>query len=148
VRILCGFYVPNTSCQNPPTRKSLAQQLKRQVATTIKCDVKAFYLDEDFQVQWLMHEHMKHEAYLLVLWLVGIYNDKRPNEHATIVDAEGTEEKLEVCVMFFDKLYNCALVVKLPARVEHEELRPLPEPLSHQVCPHITPMPRLKVCLY
>jgi hypothetical protein len=51
-----------------------------------------------------MHEHMKHEAYLLVLWFMGIYNDKHPNEHATIVDAEGIEEKLEVCVVFFDKL--------------------------------------------
>ncbi len=96
--------MPNTSYQNPPTHKSLAQQLKRQVVTTIKCDVKVFYLDEDFQVQRLMHEHMKHEAYLLVLWFMGIYNDKHPNEHATIVDAEGIEEKLEVCVVFFDKL--------------------------------------------
>ncbi|CAK9870094.1 unnamed protein product [Sphagnum jensenii] len=74
-----------------------------------------------------MHEHMKHEAYLLVLWLMGIYNDKRPNEHATIVDAKGTGEKLEVCVVFFDKLYNCAPIVKLPAKVEPEELWPLPE---------------------
>jgi hypothetical protein len=49
---------------------------------------------------------------------MGIYSDKRPNEHATIVDVEGkwvegTREKLEVCVVFFDKIYNCAFVVKL-----------------------------------
>jgi hypothetical protein len=135
MRILSGFYMPNTSYQNPPTHKSLAQQLKRQVVTTIKCDVKVFYLDEDFQVQRLMHEHMKHEAYLLVLWFMGIYNDKHPNEHATIVDAKGIEEKLEVCVVFFDKLYNYASVVKLPAKVEPKELQPLPEPLSHPGLP-------------
>ncbi len=82
-----------------------------------------------------MHEHMKHEAYLLVLWFMGIYNDKHPNEHATIVDAKGIEEKLEVCVVFFDKLYNYASVVKLPAKVEPKELQPLPEPLSHPGLP-------------
>jgi len=82
-----------------------------------------------------MHEHRKHETYLLVSWLVGIYNGKRPNEHATIVDAEGTKEKLEVCVVFFDKLYNCAPIVKLPTKVEPEELRPLPEPPSHPSLP-------------
>ncbi len=82
-----------------------------------------------------MHEHMKHEAYLLVLWLAGIYNNKCPNKHATIVDAEGTGEQLEMCVVFFDKLYNCAPIVKLPAKVEHEELQPLPEPLSHPGLP-------------
>jgi len=68
---------------------------------------------------------------------MGIYNDKRPNEHATIVDAEGTGEKFEVCVVFFDKLYHCAHVVKLLAKVEHEELQPLPKPLLHPgLLPH------------
>jgi hypothetical protein len=48
-------------------------------------------------------------------------------EHATIVDEEGkqiegTREKLEVCVMFFDKIYNCALVVKLFLQAKLKEL--------------------------
>jgi len=83
-----------------------------------------------------MHKHREHEAYLWVLRLTCIYSGKRPNEHATIADAEGkwaegAKEKLEVCAMFFDKLYNCALAVKLPAEAEPEEPWPLLEPPLH-----------------
>jgi hypothetical protein len=65
-----------------------------------------------------MHEHREREAYLQVSLLMGIYNSTRPNKHTTIVDVEGkwvkgNKEKLEVCVVFFDKLYNCAHVVKV-----------------------------------
>ncbi len=89
----------------------MVQQLKRQVVAIVKRDVEAFYLDEGTHVQWLMHKHRERKAYLRVLWLTGIYSGKRPNEHVTIVDAKGkrvvgTREKLEVCAMFFDKLYN------------------------------------------
>ncbi len=84
---------------------------------------------------------MEREAYLRVLWLIGIYSNKRPNERATIVDAdgkqiEGTEEKLEVCTMFFDKLYKCALVVKL-AEAKPEESWPPPEPPLHLGLPSL-----------
>lgn len=69
-----------------------------------------------------MHEH---RAYLLVSQLTGIYNDKRPNKHPSIVDAEGTRDKLEVRVVFFDNLYNCVLASKLPTEVEPKEPQPL-----------------------
>ncbi len=57
---------------------------------------------------------------------MSIYSDKRPNEHAKIVDAEGKRvegigEKLEVCVVFFDKLYNYVHAIKLLAKIEPEE---------------------------
>jgi hypothetical protein len=83
-----------------------------------------------------MHKHMEREAYLRVLRLIGIYSGKRPKEHATIMDAKGkqvkgTGEKLEVCAVFFDKLYNCVPTVKLPAKAKPEELRPPPEPPLH-----------------
>jgi hypothetical protein len=87
-----------------------------------------------------MHEHKERKAYLRVSLLTCIYNGKCPNKHATIVDAEGkwvegTGEKLEVCVMFFDKLYNCVHVVKLPTKTEPEELRPPFEPPPHPGLP-------------
>jgi K+-sensing histidine kinase KdpD len=69
--------------------QSLIQQLKRQVATTLKCDAEAFYLDEGTHVQQFMHKHKEREAYLWVSWVMGIYSGKHPNEHATIVDVEG-----------------------------------------------------------
>jgi hypothetical protein len=64
---------------------------------------------------------------------MGIYSDKHPNKHATILNAQGkrvddTGEKMEACVAFFEKLYNCTLVVKLPVEAEPEEPRPPPEP--------------------
>ncbi len=37
--------------------------------------------------------------------------------------------------MFFNKLYNCALVVKLPAKAKCEELQPLFEPPPHPSSP-------------
>jgi hypothetical protein len=94
-----------------------------------------------------------HKVYLRVSWLISIYSGKRPNEHAIIVDrkgkrVEGTEEKLELCAMFFDKLYNCAPVVKLFAKLELEELRPLLSLPHIHVHPHFNPMPRLRACLY
>jgi hypothetical protein len=67
-----------------------------------------------------MHEH---KAYLLVSWLTGIYNSKHPS----IVDAEGTCNKLEVCVVFFNNLYNCVFVSKLPIEVELDKPQPLLE---------------------
>lgn len=56
---------------------------------------------------------------------MGIYSSKHSNEHAKLVDVEGKQvedigEKLEVCVMLFDKLYNYAPVVKLPEEIELE----------------------------
>jgi hypothetical protein len=68
-----------------------------------------------------MHEHM---AYLLVLRLTGIYNSKHPNNHPSIVDAEGIGDKLEVCVVFFDNLYNCVLANKLFIEVEPDKPQP------------------------
>ncbi len=80
-----------------------------------------------------MHEH---RAYLLVSQLTGTYNSKHPNKHPSIVDAEGIGDKLEMCVMFFDNLYNCVLANKLPIKVEPDELQP---PLE---CPlHLGPPP-------
>ncbi|CAM6015334.1 unnamed protein product [Sphagnum balticum] len=83
-----------------------------------------------------MHERKECKAYLRVLQFMGIYSGKYPNEHATIVDekgkqVEGIEEKLEVCAVFFDKLYNCAPAVKLPTEVKFEEPRPPLKPPSH-----------------
>ncbi|CAM6030727.1 unnamed protein product [Sphagnum balticum] len=67
---------------------------------------------------------------------MGIYSSKCHNKHVTVVDAkgkwvEGTEEKLEVCVVFFDKFYNYAHVVNLPAEAKPEELWPPLEPPPH-----------------
>jgi len=80
-----------------------------------------------------MLQQKKREAYLQVAQLTGIYSGKRPNEHATILDAQAkrvndTVEKMEACVAFFEKLYNYALAVKLPAEAEPEEPRPPPKP--------------------
>jgi hypothetical protein len=74
------------------------------------------------------------------LWLTGVYSDKRPNEHSIIVDeegkwVEGTREKLEVCVVFFDKLYNCAPTIKLFVEAEFKEPRPPPKPPPHPSSP-------------
>jgi hypothetical protein len=63
--------------------------LKRHVTTEVKHDAKVFYLDEGTQDQRFMHEHKEHKAYLWVLQLTSIYSGKRPNEHATIMGAEG-----------------------------------------------------------
>jgi len=40
-----------------------------------------------------------------------------------------------VCVVFFDKLYNYAPIVKLPTEAEPKELRPLPKPPLHPNSP-------------
>jgi hypothetical protein len=83
-----------------------------------------------------MHEHKERKAYLRVSLLTSIYSDKCPNKHVIIMDAdekrvEGTGEKLEVCVVLFDKFYNCVPVVKLFAKKEPEKLWPPPKPPSH-----------------
>jgi hypothetical protein len=68
--------------------------------------------------------------------IMGIHNGKCPNEHTKLVDEEGKHvedigEKLEVCAVLFDKLYNYVPVVKLPAKVEPEQLQPPPEAPPH-----------------
>jgi hypothetical protein len=74
-----------------------------------------------------MREHRERKAYLRVLWFTNIYNNKCPNKHVIIVDikgkrVEGTEEKLEVCVVFFDKLNNCVPSLKLPIKAKPEDI--------------------------
>jgi hypothetical protein len=84
-----------------------------------------------------MHEHREANIFAgIVAHGQSIYSGKCHNKHVTIVDAkgkrvEGIGEKLEVCAVFFDKLYNYAPVVKLPAEAKPEESRPPLEPPPH-----------------
>jgi hypothetical protein len=109
------------------------RRIKRRGTFLVQRDVEAEYAGMGRRVESLVFQNRMRDAFSVVKGEAKVRSNRRSNEYAHLMDSEGrriegTEDKLEACAAFFEKLYNCAEAVALPAVAQPAVPLPPPEP--------------------